>query len=104
MHITVEIPDSSAADLADAGPDPARALLEAHALDGYRRRTLGESAIRRLLGFETRMEVHVFLNEHGMPWPSLTAEDIEHDTAMALEVALRHRAQSGAAAPDLRPR
>lgn len=83
MNITVQVPDAAAGDLAAAGPDPARALLEAYALDGYRRRILGESAIRRLLGFETRMEVHAFLNEHGVPWPSFSLEDIEHDLAEA---------------------
>jgi hypothetical protein len=53
MNITVNIPDNAAADLASAGQDPARALLEAYALEGYRRQVLGESAVRRLLGFET---------------------------------------------------
>jgi hypothetical protein len=93
MNITVEIPDAIAGAVAGEGRDPARALLEAFALEGYRRRTLGESAIRRLLGFETRMEVHAFLNENGVPWPSLSIEDIERDTAVALEVALRARAE-----------
>jgi hypothetical protein len=36
MHITVEIPDSAAAELTKSGQDPARALLEAYALEGYR--------------------------------------------------------------------
>jgi hypothetical protein len=102
MNITVHVPDAAAADLDAAGPDPARALLEAYALDGYRRQLLGESAVRRLLGFETRMDVHAFLKEHGVPWPSLSMEDIERDTAVALEVARRHRAQSDAAVGDLR--
>jgi hypothetical protein len=103
MDITVHIPDECAGALADSGQDPARALLEAYALEGYRRQVLGESAIRRLLGFETRMDVHAFLNEHGVAWPSLSMEDIERDTAVALEVARRHRAQSDPAAGNVRP-
>jgi hypothetical protein len=55
MNIAVSIPDNAAADLASAGQDPARALLEAYALEGYRRQVLGASAVRGLLGFETRI-------------------------------------------------
>ena len=78
MHITVEIPDTAAGDLTAAGQAPARALLEAYALEGYRRQVLGESAVRRLLGFETRMEVHAFLKKHGV-YLHYSLEDLEHD-------------------------
>jgi Uncharacterised protein family (UPF0175) len=76
------IPDDAAADLAVAGHAPARALLEAYALEGYRRQVSGESAVRRLLGFETRMEVHAFLKEHGV-YLNYSQEDLEHDLAEA---------------------
>jgi hypothetical protein len=82
MRITVEIPDSAASGLTASGQDPARALLEAYALEGYRRQVLGESAVRRLLGFETRMEVHAFLKEHGV-YLQYSLEDLEHDLAEA---------------------
>jgi Uncharacterised protein family (UPF0175) len=32
---------------------------------GYRTEQISEAEIRRLLGFETRMEVHAFLKERG---------------------------------------
>jgi Uncharacterised protein family (UPF0175) len=92
MNITVNIPDSATADLASAGPDPARALLEAFALDGYRAGRLSEAGVRRLLGFETRDEVDGFLKEHGA-FMHYTMEEIEQDTAVALDVALRARAE-----------
>ena len=82
MQITIEIPDAIAGALAGAGRDPARAVLEAIALEGYRRQALGESAVRRLLGFETRMEVHAFLKEHGV-YLQYSQEDLEHDLAEA---------------------
>jgi hypothetical protein len=82
MNITVEIPDAIAGALAGAGQDPPRAVLEAVALEGYRRQVLGESAVRRLLGFETRMEVHAFLKEHGV-YLNYSQEDLEHDLAEA---------------------
>jgi hypothetical protein len=40
MHVTLEIPDEMAATLAPAGPDPARAVLEAIGLEAYRERRL----------------------------------------------------------------
>jgi hypothetical protein len=78
MTVTVEIPDQFAEALAPPGGDVSRVVLEAIALDGYRRNLLGESAVRRLLGFETRMEVHGFLKEHGV-YLHYTLDDWEHD-------------------------
>lgn len=66
MQVTVEIPDTLAAQLASSGKDPASAVLEALAIDGYRTRRLSEGQIRRILGFETRMQVHALLKEHGV--------------------------------------
>jgi Uncharacterised protein family (UPF0175) len=65
MIITVEIPEELAGQFVPAGQDPARATVEAIALEGYRSDRLTEADIRELLGFETRMEVHGFLKEHG---------------------------------------
>jgi hypothetical protein len=92
MRITIEIPDTIAGSLAGAGLDPARAVLEAIAIEGYRTERLSEAAVRRLLGFETRDEANGFLKQHGAFLP-YTMEDAERDTAVALEVARRHRAQ-----------
>jgi hypothetical protein len=95
MNITVEIPDRAAGDLAVAGKYPSRALLESFALEGYRAGRLSEAGVRRLLGFETRYEVDGFLKEHGA-FPAYTMDDVERDTAVALEVALRARAERNA--------
>ena len=35
-------------------------------LEGYRSGILTESQVRRMLGFETRMEVNAFLKDHGI--------------------------------------
>ncbi len=78
MTVTIEIPDKLAEALAPSGGDLSRTVLEAMALDGYRRKLLGESQLRRLLGFETRMEVHGFLKEHGV-YLNYGMEDLEHD-------------------------
>jgi hypothetical protein len=39
------------------GPDVARRILEEYAIRAYQERTLGESQLRRLLGFATRDEL-----------------------------------------------
>ena len=88
MTITVELPGELVAQLLREGQDPARALLEAIALDGYRNDRLTEADIRQLLGFETRMEVRGFLKERGAFLP-YTVEDLEHDREVARQVAQR---------------
>jgi hypothetical protein len=65
VQITVNIPDELAAQISSDGKDLSRVALEALAAEGYRAERLSESEIRHLLGFETRMEVHAFLKEHG---------------------------------------
>jgi hypothetical protein len=95
MNITVEIPDTIARDLVGEGRDPARALLEAYALEGHRAGRLTEYQVQQLLGFGYFEEVHRFLNEHGV-YPPYTMEDLERDTAVALDVALRARAERNA--------
>ncbi|HYA19017.1 MAG TPA: UPF0175 family protein [Bryobacteraceae bacterium] len=77
MHIALDIPDNIAGVIAP-DQDPARAALEALALEGYRSKRLGESAVRRLLGFPTRLEVHGFLKEHGV-YLHYDMQDLEHD-------------------------
>ena len=88
MTITVEIPEELAGQLIAAGKDPARAVLEAIALEGYRSERLTTAEIRRLLGFETRMEVDAFLKEHGVFLP-YTEDDLADDIKVASRVA-RH--------------
>ncbi len=90
MTITVEIPDALAGVLSAAGKDPARAVLEAMALEGYRTEQLTETDLKELLGFETRMEVHEFLKDHGV-FLHYTLDDLEHDSAVAIDSARRYK-------------
>jgi hypothetical protein len=77
MHIAIDIPDTISGVIAPE-QDPARATLEALALEGYRSDRLSEYDVQRLLGFETRMEVHGFLKAHGV-YLHYRMEDLEHD-------------------------
>jgi predicted HTH domain antitoxin len=67
MQVTFDIPDTLADQLLATGKDPARAALEALAMEGYRSRQLTEGQIKRMLGYGTRMQVHDLLSEHAVP-------------------------------------
>ena len=83
MTITLNLPDDIARHLASHGEDPARSALEALALEGYRTRALSEEQVRRMLGYETRIEVHGFLKQHGV-YLNYTAGDFQSDLAKPL--------------------
>jgi len=85
MQVIINIPDEAAQQLATAGKDPARAALEALALESYREELLGESALREMLGFATRMQVHAFLKEHGV-YLHYDVSDLEKDQSTAQRV------------------
>ena len=82
MEITINIPDELARQVTPEGKDPARVALEALALEGYRTELLSESAVRQMLGFQTRMEVHAFLKQHRV-YLHYDLADLEHDRATA---------------------
>jgi predicted HTH domain antitoxin len=76
MDIAIHLPD----DIAQVLPwqDIPRHLLEQIAIEGYQSGHLSTEQVRRLLGFETRLEVHSFLKEHDVPL-RYTLEDLEKD-------------------------
>jgi predicted HTH domain antitoxin len=78
MQIHIELPDDVSRALQECWSDVPRRTLEAIALEGYRSGALSESQVRRLLGFETRMEVHAFLKQAGIPL-QYTKADFEED-------------------------
>jgi len=78
MEVTIHLPDDIAHRLQEKwGHDIPRHVLESVALECFRQRLLGESQLRKLLGFETRFEVHAFLKQHEIPF--YTLGDLEHD-------------------------
>jgi Uncharacterised protein family (UPF0175) len=85
VQITLDIPDELAAQIASEGRDISRAALEALAVEGYRTERLSEWEIKRLLGFETRMDVHAFLKEHGA-YMHYSVADLERDRESALRL------------------
>jgi hypothetical protein len=78
MEVTIQVPEDITHHLQEKwGQDIPRHILEIVALECFRQRILGESQLRRLLGFEIRFEVHAFLKQHEVPF--YTLEDLEHD-------------------------
>jgi hypothetical protein len=78
MTILLNLPEDIAQDLSVQGADLSRAALESLALEGYRVGSLSEEQMRRMLGFETRFDVHAFLKQHNA-YLSYTEEDLRHD-------------------------
>ena len=64
--------------LASSGQDISRAAFEAIVLEAYREGKLFTAQLRRLLGFQTRMEVDGFLKAHDVEL-EYTLEDLERD-------------------------
>jgi hypothetical protein len=79
MNVTVQIPDDLAKRLAAAGGDLSRRALEAFALEEYKGGNLTKPELRRLLGYETRAALDVFLKEHGLVEDLPTVADLERE-------------------------
>jgi hypothetical protein len=76
MDIAIHLPDDIAKQL--PWQDISRHLLEQIALEGYQAGHLSEEEVRRLLDYETRLDVHGFLKEHDVAL-RYTLDDLEKD-------------------------
>ena len=77
MQITLDLPEDIVQELRSKWKELPRAALESLALEAYRSHALTAAQLRRLLGFETRMQVDGFLKEHEVY--DFTAADFEQD-------------------------
>ncbi|MEO7029938.1 MAG: UPF0175 family protein [Acidobacteriaceae bacterium] len=77
MTVTVEIPDSVAADVLSESIDPARKLLEDAVAQSYREKKLTTEQVRRALGFPSRFQVDPFLLKYEIY--DYTVEMLEKD-------------------------
>lgn len=83
MTIDVSIPEDI---LTSEGEDVARRVLERVSLEGFKSGKLTIAQVRRILGFETRMQVHEFLAAHGVPWVDYSVEDAERERELLKKV------------------
>jgi hypothetical protein len=94
MQITLDIPDDLVDALSAPGRDPARAALEAIALEAYRQRRLSGYQLRVLLGIASRYELDGFLKERQVY--DYTPEDFEKDLAASRELRAKQKADTPA--------
>ena len=87
MLITLELPEDIAQGLETKWTDLPRATLERLALEAYRSNALSAVQLRRLLGFETRMQVDDFLKEHEVY--DFTVGDFKQDCETLCHVRAR---------------
>jgi len=87
MQITLELPEDIAQGLGSRWKDLPRAALESLALEAYRTQALTAAQLRRLLIFETRMQVDAFLKEHEVY--DFTASDFEQDRETLRQLRVR---------------
>lgn len=87
MQITLELPEDIALGLESKWKDLPRAALESLALEAYRSQVLTAAQLRRLLGFETRMQVDAFLKAHEVY--DYTAADFEQDRETFRQLRMR---------------
>jgi hypothetical protein len=78
MNLELQIPDDVARILSTEYADLTRAAVEALALEGYRSNRLSDGQLRQMLGFSSRMQVHAFLKERGIPL-NYSLADLDHD-------------------------
>ncbi len=82
MHVHIDVPEDVASALIAGGQDIERTAAESLALEGYRSGRLSEEQLRRLLGFESRLQVHGFLKDHQV-YLNYSEDDLEHDLETA---------------------
>jgi len=77
MQVKFELPEEIAQTLESRWKDLTRVALESLALEAYGCHFVSAPELRRLLGFETRIEVDAFLKDHEVY--DFTAADFEQD-------------------------
>ena len=87
MQIKFELPEDIAQGLKTKWMDLPRAALESLAVEAYRSNALSAAQLRRLLGFETSMQVDGFLKEHEVY--DFTVADFEQDCETLRQVRTR---------------
>ncbi len=78
MQLTLDVPDELSEALGENPDARSRSAIEVIAVNAYREHKLSMKQLRRILGFETRMEVDAVLKRHGVEL-EYTMEDFERD-------------------------
>jgi hypothetical protein len=76
VQVTVAVPDEVLN--AETG-DAAREIAEQFAIEGFKTGQLTTAQVRRILGFQSRLEVYEFLAAHRIAWVDYSAEEAEQE-------------------------
>ena len=87
MKVTIDLPEDVSAALKGRWDDVPRRSLEAIAVEGYRTGALTESHVRRLLGLDSRFQVHGLLKAHHVPL-QCSAADFEDELRTQRELGI----------------
>ncbi len=92
MQLTIEIPEDISEALAARWGDLSQRTLEALAVESYQTGALTESQIRRMLGLESRFQVHALFKRHGVVPPYRYSEaDVMEDLQAHHELGILPR-------------
>ena len=86
MSVQIEIPDSVFS--LPAG-EVSRQVLETVALEGFKSGQLSTYQVRKMLGFESRFQVHKFVADHGIPWVDYSVDEAKQEIEMLQELRKR---------------
>jgi Uncharacterised protein family (UPF0175) len=78
MHLSIDLPADISEALQGRWGDVSRHALETLAVEAYRTAVLSEDQVTRLLGFESRFQVHALLKQYQVPL-RYTRIDLEDD-------------------------
>ena len=84
MEVAIHLPEDIARRVQAQWEDVPRHALESFVLEGFRTRVLSTEDVRRLLGFDTKLEVHAFLKEHDVPFYTLAGLEHDRETSQRL--------------------
>ena len=87
MQVTLDLPDDISEALEGQWADLPRQALEALAVEGYRTGALTEGQVRRLLGLDSRFQVHALLKDHRVSL-RYTESDLEDDLSAHRELGI----------------
>ena len=79
VTVSVAIPDEI---LNGQNGEMSRRILEEFALAGFQSGQLSTAQVRRILGYQTRMQVHAFLAQHGVPWVDYSPEEARREVEL----------------------
>ena len=83
MNVQIKIPDEV---FNQANANMSRQILETVALKGYESGQLTTAQVKRILEFETRLEVQDFLAKNGVAWVDYSIEDAARERNLLREI------------------